>query len=135
MPENKSRLIIFRFMPDGMYLNALNYRVEELAKEINEIINNPQRYFDFFKWLNYYSFHSTEEYNYYDAVCGMCALLNNRTRRNERTVYHHIISFWNEPKQNDTEETTHKIDEVKSKPYGVFNIISSLFNNWLHSES
>lgn len=122
-------------MPDGIYLNALNYRVDELAKEINAIINNPQRYFDFFKWLNYYSFHSTEEYSYNDAVCGMCTVLNNKTRRNEKTVYHQIISFWNEPKQNDTEVTTHKIDEVKSKPNGMFNIISNFFGNWINFQS
>lgn len=74
----------------------MNYEVEKLAKDIHEIIGNLQRYFDFFKWLNYYSFHSTEENNYYDVVCGMCVLLNNKTRRNERTVYNHITKWCNE---------------------------------------
>lgn len=134
MPDVNHKELFFRFMPDGMYLNARNYEVEELAKEINEIICNPQRYFDFFKWLNYYSFHSTEENNYYEAVCGMCALLNNMTRRNERTVYHHIIKWWNEPKANDTVNMNDIIDENRTKPNDVFSFISNLFNLWSESE-
>lgn len=118
-------------MPDGMYLNAMNYGVEQLAKEINEIIRNPQRYFDFFKWINYYSFHTSEEDDYYDAVCGMCALLNNRTRKNLSTVYDHITKWWNEPKAHKGDEPiimNFVTEEDKTKVSDVFGFISNLYN-------
>lgn len=63
-------------MPDGIYLNAKTLGVEKAAKEINDAISNPQRYLDFFKWHGYYSFHNSDDYQYYNSICELCALLN-----------------------------------------------------------
>lgn len=82
-------------MPDGIYLNALTLGVKGLAKEMNDIILNPQRYYDFFKWHRYYTFHQTADDEYHFQVCGLCAMLNNKTRREQRTVHRYITEWWN----------------------------------------
>lgn len=120
-------------MPDGIYLNAVNNSVEDLAKEISDIIHNSQRYFDFFKWHRYYSFHSSAEDNYYDPVCGLCALLNNKTRRNQRTVYKYMTRWWNEgqiDKNGDVSIDMNLIveEEKPSSENNVFGFISNLYN-------
>lgn len=81
-------------MPDGIYLNANKLGVRALAKEMNDIIKDPERYFNFFKWHGYYSFHNSDEDNHRDAVCGFCTLLNNKTRRNQKTTYKYIAKWW-----------------------------------------
>lgn len=122
-------------MPDGIYLNAVNNNAEDLAKDISDIIQNPQRYFDFFKWHRYYSFHSSEQYNYHDPVCGLCALLNNKTRRNQYTVYKHMTKWWNEgridKKSSDVPLNINLIvDEEKPSPNNnVFGLFSNLYNH------
>lgn len=82
-------------MPDEIYLNAQKLGAQGLAKEMDNIIRDPQRYFNFFKWHGYYSFHNSDEDNYHNAVCGFCAFLNNKTRRNQRTAYKYITKWWN----------------------------------------
>lgn len=82
-------------MPDGIYLNALTLGIKGLAKEMNDIILKPQRYQDFFKWHGYYTFHQTADDEYHYAVCGLCAMLNNKTRREQRTVHSLIAEWWN----------------------------------------
>lgn len=87
-------------MPDGIYLNAKTQEVEEVAEQMNDIIHNPQKYYDLFKWHSYYSFHDTDDDQYRDAVCGFCALLNNRTLKAQRKVYTNITEWWNSPGSN-----------------------------------
>lgn len=84
-------------MPDGIYLNAKTQGIDEVAEKINYLIHNPQRYFEYFKWHRYYSFHDTDDDQYRDAVCGLCAFLNNESRRAQRTVYTNITEWWNSP--------------------------------------
>lgn len=84
-------------MPNGIYLNALTLGVQELAKEMNDIILEPRRYYDFFKWHGYYTFQHTADDEYRDAVCGLCAVLNNKTRKEQRRVYSNITEWWNSP--------------------------------------
>lgn len=120
-------------MPTGIYLNAVNNSVQDLAKEINDIIHNSQRYYDFFKWHRYYSFHSSDEDNYYNPVCGLCALLNNRTRRNQRTVYKHMTTWWNEGHiykiSEDSLDMNLIVEEEKpSSDNNVFGFFSNLYN-------
>lgn len=105
-------------MPEGIYLDANKLGVQRLAKEMNDIIRNPQRYFNFFKWHGYYSFHESSKDKYHNAVCGFCALLNNKTRRNERTVYKYISKWWNgfNEESTDIQKTSHSsIDVVLMK--------------------
>lgn len=101
-------------MPEGIYLNANKLGVRKLAKEMNDIILDPQRYFNFFKWHGYYSFHKTGKDNNHDAVCRFCALLNNKTRRNERTVYKHMSKWWNGFNEafTDIQSTTYSVIDL-----------------------
>lgn len=67
----------------------------KLAKEMNDIILDPQRYFDFFKWHGYYSFHATANDKYRQTVCELCAFLNSYRRKNLRKAYKDIDKWWN----------------------------------------
>lgn len=99
-------------------MNALKYGVNELAKEINDIIQNPRRYFDFFKWHKHYSFHSAGECS--DCICGICAVLNARRITNKKSVYNYISKWWNEPKDyNFTNVISHWGPEPQQK-YNTF---------------
>lgn len=93
----------FRFMPDGIYLNANEIGEEEIAKRINDAIQDKEKYYDYFKWHNHYSYHNIYESADTDRLCALCAFLNNRTVRNARRVYAHITQWWNE-KENPTED-------------------------------
>ncbi|KAJ8729960.1 hypothetical protein PYW07_016998 [Mythimna separata] len=50
-----------RFMPDGIYLNARTVTEKELVKKMVDIINNKEKYYDFFRWHNHYSYHNMDE--------------------------------------------------------------------------
>lgn len=93
-------------MPDEIYLNAHELGARGIAKEMDDIIRDPKRYYNFFKWHGYYSFHNSDEDKYNEAVCGFCALLNNRTRRDQRTAYKYITKWWN----GVDEESSNTID-------------------------
>lgn len=83
-------------MPEGIYLNARHLDPEELAKTMNEIIYNKTKYYDFFKWHRYYSFHNPEDSGYNDEICTLCAMLNNVIQMNRTSTYSSIASWWNE---------------------------------------
>lgn len=89
-------LFFYRFMPDGMYLDALSLGPEELAKRMNEIINDRNTYYDFFKWHGHYSFHNSDEDVYRREVCALCELLNNETVMEQSTVFNDLNLWWNE---------------------------------------
>lgn len=92
----------FRFMPDGIYLDALKLGVEKLAKEMNDIINHPPRYYDLFKWHAYYSYHPTADDNYRKSVCAFCAYLNNNAKSYKKTVYTNVKQWWKASSEDDT---------------------------------
>lgn len=79
-------------MPKGIYIDALGLKPRELAKQMKDIIIDKERYYDFFRWHGYYSFHDPADDLYHDAICGLCALLNDKTRQR---VYTHITNWWN----------------------------------------
>lgn len=64
-------------MPDGMYLDAFALGEEKLAKMMNDIISDKNKYYEYFKWHRYYSFHATNENADTDEICALCAFLNN----------------------------------------------------------
>lgn len=82
-------------MPDGIYLDACNLGPEEIAREINDSIKNMQKYYEYFKWHNHYSFHNAYAKADTDGVCEFCATLNNATRRNEITLLTNFSTWWN----------------------------------------
>lgn len=87
-------LVVFRFMPHGSYLNAYVLGPKKLAKTMNDIIKNNDRYYDFFRWHRYYSLHEPVENADTDQVCNFCAYLNDESNRQETNVYENIIEFW-----------------------------------------
>lgn len=103
--------IFFRFLPYGIYLDALKLGVEGLAKEMNDIINSPRRYYDFFKWHDYYSFHDAGADDYRESVCAFCAFLNTDayTQRYKKSVYNNILGWWN----------VKKPEEFPNSPYPI----------------
>lgn len=83
-------------MPHGIYLNARWLGVKKLAKKMNDIIHDHIRYYDFFKWHGYYSFHNIDDDLQHDVVCGLCALLNNKAHKGQRSLHKTTFSkFWN----------------------------------------
>lgn len=58
---------------------------------MTDIINHAAKYYDFFKWHKYYSFHDVKTEIHYDGLCDLCAVLNNNTRESKND----ITKFWN----------------------------------------
>lgn len=56
-----------------------------------EIIANRERYYEYFKWHRYYSFHSTEEYGFTDEICALCEVLNDKSEN----IYVDFVTWWN----------------------------------------
>lgn len=68
--------------------------MEKLAKNRNDIVNDPPRDYDFFKWQSYYSFHDTADNGYRESVCSLCAFLSSELRMYKKTVYKNIKYWW-----------------------------------------
>lgn len=122
-------------MPDGIYLDARILGVKRLAEEMNNIIRNPQRYIDFFKWRGYYTFYDTYGFENNDtySVCNICSTFNKRIQSKRRTMYTYINEWWNgkDNKTNSatasvTSTTTDNINE-KMNPI-VHDAISNLYD-------
>lgn len=78
----------YRFLPEGSYVDASKFSEGSLAKFMYEIINDPPRYYEFFRWHNYYSIDGTGDSDD-GAVCELCAFLNKkqRVRRSPKYFY------------------------------------------------
>lgn len=84
-------------MPNGIYLDARVLGPKKLAETMNEIIQNKQKYYHFFKWHRYYSFHDPKESPETDPFCLLCASLNDIARRKQMTVLEEFADWWNRP--------------------------------------
>lgn len=81
-------------MPKGIYLDATVLEPHKMAERMNEIIDDKNQYYEFFKWHEYYSFHFSGEDRYSGELCRLCAFLNNSI--NKTSIYEHITEWWNE---------------------------------------
>ncbi|KAM3961023.1 alpha-(1,3)-fucosyltransferase C-like [Aphomia sociella] len=86
-----------RFMPDGIYLNARELGVEKVAAKMNELINNPDDYAEYFRWKKYYSYHRRAESVETDDYCGFCTLLNNEEMLRTESVVQNFKEWWDQP--------------------------------------
>ncbi|XP_049885518.1 alpha-(1,3)-fucosyltransferase C-like [Pectinophora gossypiella] len=85
-----------RFMPDGIYLDALKLGPKKLAEVMHRSIIFPEKYYyNFFKWKKHYSYHLRHESPDTDDYCQFCAMLNNDTLMSTKSVYNHIDTWWN----------------------------------------
>lgn len=80
-------------MPDGMYLDAVALGEEKLARKMYDVIADKNKYYDYFKWHRYYSFHATNDSADTDEVCAFCAFLNHRKPMN-RTQERNVRYWW-----------------------------------------
>lgn len=112
-----SRFKNFRFVPNGSYINAMDYKENELAKLLSEIIEDKERYYNYFRWHRYYSYHEVHESAETDPLCAFCAFLNDNSKRQERRTYSNFLGWWNEEKHsiNDTHNYIESYRE--SSPY------------------
>lgn len=83
-------------MPKGIYLDATRLGPKTLSKRMDEIMKDKETYHSFFKWHEYYSFHFTGEDQFYREICGLCELLNNKTKMKQTSIWHNIVEWWNE---------------------------------------
>ncbi|XP_063383529.1 alpha-(1,3)-fucosyltransferase C-like [Cydia fagiglandana] len=86
-----------RFMPDGIYLHAGKLEVSDLAKQMNDIMKDKDRYYSFFKWRNHYSYHERGESPDSDDLCRTCEMLHDETLVKKETVYKDFRNWWNAP--------------------------------------
>lgn len=84
----------YRFLPRGSYLNARELGVNHLSDKIYELIKNPDRYVDYFKWKNHYSYHKMPETPETDEFCKICALLNDQDKVAQITIYEKFSQWW-----------------------------------------
>ncbi|XP_028177730.1 alpha-(1,3)-fucosyltransferase C-like [Ostrinia furnacalis] len=83
-----------RFMPDGSYLNARELGVTNLAQMMADIIRDPERYANFFRWKNYYSYNYKDPNPDSNSYCQMCALMNDEEKIGETTIVHNFRDWW-----------------------------------------
>ncbi|XP_060803047.1 alpha-(1,3)-fucosyltransferase C-like [Amyelois transitella] len=86
-----------RFMPDGMYLDARTLGPKRLADKMNELIGNPHKYAEYFRWTNHYIYAKRSESVLTDDYCGMCKLLNNKKIMKRKSVYMNFKEWWDPP--------------------------------------
>ncbi|KAJ2941191.1 hypothetical protein O0L34_g10423 [Tuta absoluta] len=86
-------------MPDGAYINAKVMEPTKLAKEIHDIITNKERYYGFFKWHNYYSYHNPAASEDTNSLCNFYKMLNRGVKGNKgaRQTYRNFRKWWNIP--------------------------------------
>lgn len=87
--------LIFRFMPDGTYLQVQTHNVKEIVKQMVDIINNKQKYFDYFRWTNHYSYHNGCEFPETDYYCEFCRKINDANLVAQRSTLHNFKQWWN----------------------------------------
>lgn len=88
--------MFFRFLPDGIYLDACALGPEKLARQMDNAILVKRKYYEFFKWHAHYSFHSASEKPNTDPICELCALLNNVTKMTATSIHRDTSKWWNQ---------------------------------------
>ncbi|CAH2982314.1 unnamed protein product [Chilo suppressalis] len=85
-----------RFLPPGSYLNALELGARNLLERMNEIYNDKEKFYDFFRWRNHYRY----EHSLGKDVCDLCAALNNEEMMKPHT-HTNLRKWWNDARWDD----------------------------------
>ncbi|XP_059060995.1 alpha-(1,3)-fucosyltransferase C-like [Achroia grisella] len=80
-----------QFLPPNSYINGLTMGEETLAKIMNDIVKNRERYYQFFKWKNHYTITESPVLN----LCSLCASLNNHVWLTHRMSFSKFRKWWN----------------------------------------
>lgn len=83
---------------------------------MNDTIYDKEKYYEFFKWHRYYTFHEPSDSPDSDEICAFCALLNDKSRIHTRSVYTRINNFWH-------------VDNDDSQPISVASTILGGFSD------
>ncbi|XP_026313951.1 alpha-(1,3)-fucosyltransferase C-like [Hyposmocoma kahamanoa] len=83
-----------KFLPPGSYINASDLTPKELASLMNELIQDKNKYYEYFKWHRYYSIHDPTESAETDGMCVLCAFLNNAKYDSVSSVYTRLTWFY-----------------------------------------
>ncbi|XP_014366829.2 alpha-(1,3)-fucosyltransferase C isoform X1 [Papilio machaon] len=86
-----------RFMPDGIYLNARDLGFEKLAVKMYELIKSPEKYAEYFRWKDHYSYYRRHESLETDDYCRFCSILNEDELVKKTTIYKHFRKWWDPP--------------------------------------
>ncbi|XP_063623059.1 alpha-(1,3)-fucosyltransferase C-like [Cydia splendana] len=81
-----------RFLPPGSYIDARLHEPESLAHVMADIIANPSKYHEFFRWRNHYKYSEPEQK---EDVCNLCSALNDENIVMMESTYPHFRSWWN----------------------------------------
>ncbi|XP_063384347.1 alpha-(1,3)-fucosyltransferase C-like [Cydia fagiglandana] len=81
-----------RFLPPGSYIDARLHEPESLAHVMADIIANPSKYHEFFRWRNHYKYSEPEQI---EDVCNLCSALNDESMVTMKSTYPHFRSWWN----------------------------------------
>lgn len=122
-------------MPDGVYLNANVIGEEEMAMKMNTLIQDKEKYYDYFKWHDYYTYHDATDSADTDPVCAFCAFMNNMTRRSQRRVYARFTQWWNEGSKDDPLIWYNQSDPKVKALYLVRPIVKSVTTSKLQEVS
>lgn len=82
-----------------MYLNANVLEAKQLAKKMNKTIHRKSKYYEFFKWHHYYSFHYPDASPDSDHICTMCSIFNIIKQTQLISTYEQITEFWDMKKK------------------------------------
>lgn len=84
-------------MPDGIYLNAKELGIKKLAMKINALINDRDKYLEYFKWKSYYSYFRKSETVETEPYCLFCKTLNDEDKVHRTTIYEDFKKWWTPP--------------------------------------
>lgn len=85
---------MFRFLPDGAYLNAGLYTPQALAKKMTYIIKYRQNYYDYFKFHRYYTYRAIGESEDTNPLCTFCKFINDGSIWIVRRTYALFSKWW-----------------------------------------
>lgn len=91
-----NKYLLFRFIPDGIYLDACALGPEQLARQMNNAIVVKKKYYEFFKWRGHYSFLKASETPNTDPICKFCAVLNDVKKRTTTSIHRNTSNWWNQ---------------------------------------
>lgn len=86
-----------RFMPEGIYLNAREQSPKRLAQQINELIEDKELYYEYFRWRGYYTFNNPENLKGETEYCKFCEALNDEKIMKKSVTYINLAEWWNRP--------------------------------------
>ena len=77
--------------PPHSYINVNNFEdIQGLAKYLQDLLDNPKKYYDYFKWKKYFNVYGIEQ-SLKNAMCQLCESLNLDKKHK---IYHNIDDWW-----------------------------------------